>query len=106
MDYISITNNIVDNFIVAEPAAIDGLQVALGCVLLPYDEWPTVYRGDRLIDGVLYRTIDGTLTDIRLIRPPEPVPVEPDPLTQRVEAVESSVDIIMTEILPAMMPVE
>lgn len=97
MDYISISNGIVDNFIVAEPAAIDGLQVALDCVLLPYDEWPTADRGDQYIDGVLYRNIDGVLTDIRLIQPPEPLPIEPDPLVSRVEALEEAVDLLVLE---------
>lgn len=106
MDYISITNNTVDNFIVAEPTAVPGLQAALGCTLIPRDNWPTAERGDQLIDGVLYRDIDGTLTDIRLIQSPEPVEPMPDPLESRIEAVESSVDTIMTEIIPALMPVE
>lgn len=88
MDYISITNNIVDNFIVAEPAAVAGLESALSCKLLPRDDWPAAERGDQLIDGVLYRTVDDVLTDIRLIKPPEPVEPQPDPLTQRVDALE------------------
>lgn len=95
MDYISITNSLVDNFIVAEPTAVAGLESALNCKLLPRDEWPTAERGDQLIDGVLYRTVDGALTDIRLIKPPEPVQPQPDPLTQRVDALEEQNNTIM-----------
>lgn len=99
MNYISITNNIVDNFIVADPAAIAGLEAALGCTLIKREDWPTAERGDQYIDGILYRTVDGVLTDIRMITPPEPVPVEPDPIIQRVEALEEAVDTISLELL-------
>lgn len=94
MDYISVTNSIVDNFIVAEPDNVPGLELALGSKLLPREDWPTAERGDRLINEVLYRDMDGVLTDIRQIKPPEPIEPEPNPLEQRVGVLEQQNDAL------------